>query len=449
MKPMAVFLFFLLTFFGTSSFAGAFPADMIVLEAENPFRAERGASVIDDREASGGQAVDVPAQVKAFYSLTIPSSGRWYVWVRMYAKNPNADSVWVGSDDGLPSPADNSRPDRALRFYAAPADSVRAENSLQVWYWDSGTAKADPRASITFFQSGEATVWIKGRETGTLIDTILLTQDESFDPETELRGGPITRGMAEVAKAPPKAREPVALGTEFPLWKPWPATPSTLAIPTEEFRETILEPSLCAFVPEDGQGAAVLILPGGGYRKLVYQTEGIAIARWLHENKIAAFVLSYRLPPEGNRTRIEEAAADTRQALQLIRDHAQAWGIQPDRVGVIGFSAGAHLAASVGLADPSASALRFLALIYPALPSPAAVSRHAPETFLVASRVDSYVSSGEVVGLYQRLQAAGIPSEIHVFSTGPRGFGVSPTGTNIDHWKELVLGWMRDMRVIP
>lgn len=159
-------------------------------------------------------------------------------------------------------------------------------------------------------------------------------------------------------------------------------------------------PSLTVFLPPAGQanGAGVVILPGGGHRFLVVEKEGATIARWLTAHGIAAFVLKYRLAREvGSTYRVEiESLQDVQRALRLVRSRASAWGVDPMRVGVMGFSAGGELAALAamrasegvsGSADPverQSARPSFQALIYPAASQNIAPAREAPPAFLVA-----------------------------------------------------------------
>jgi len=441
----------------TGPLSVVFPKDTIVIEAENFDQTATQIFVVDDAEASGGKAADVPAMTKAMYTIDIPQSGAWYVWVRMYAKNPSSDSCWIGAEEGTPSPFDNAKPEGALRFYADPGDSSRNENAQQVWYWDSGKGNKDEHSVITFSKNGKTVIFLKGRETGTLVDTILLTQDASFNPEKLLAGGPANAAKpATAASTPAPEKLTVAPGTEFFLWKT-DAPVFNAGVLAEKERVDIKDPSFCAFIPSDCNGTSVLIIPGGGYQKLVFGIEGIAVAKWLNDRKIAAFVLSYRLPP--SHSVIAPSVDDAQRAIRMIRANALSWGLRPDRIGMIGFSAGGHLASVTAIdfpetrlpaqdnIDKQSSRPDFLALIYPSIRPQLPVDERVPPTFIAVSRTDPNVSVEQITNLFQLYQNAKAPVELHVFNTGAHGFGVNATDVNIDEWKTLFIGWLKDIRM--
>lgn len=219
-------------------------------------------------------------------------------------------------------------------------------------------------------------------------------------------------------------------------------------------------PTMEVFPVEGAEGAvpAVLLLPGGGYSILAFDKEGTDVAAWLNQRGIAAAVLKYRVPK--NRA---GAFQDAQRALGWVRRHAERWGIDPERVGVFGSSAGGHLAVRLSTdfetrayprvddADDASCRPDFAALLYPAylageeyeLVSEIAVGDETPPTFLVAAQDDRrYVASS--VAYYQALARIGIEAELHLFPTGGHGFGMRRTGHAVDGWPVLFARWLAD-----
>jgi acetyl esterase/lipase len=221
---------------------------------------------------------------------------------------------------------------------------------------------------------------------------------------------------------------------------------------------SIHSPSLTPWLPAKGRetGTAMLVIPGGGHRVLAITHEGYNVAEWLSERGIAAFVLKHRLARETNSTyRIEvEALADTKRAMRLIRSRAAEWGIDPARVGAIGFSAGGELVNLVcarfddgqpGATDPierQPSRPNFQALIYPGRSGDIQPTNGFPPVFLACSYTDRKDISEGLAETYLRFKRAGVPAELHIYSTGGHGFGLrasdkKPVGawiTRFDEW---------------
>jgi len=188
-------------------------------------------------------------------------------------------------------------------------------------------------------------------------------------------------------------------------------------------------PSLTMYLPtkETATGAAVVIAPGGGHRELWTDHEGHNVARWLSNHGVAGFVLKYRLAREAGSTYTVEghALADTQRAIQVVRERATEWGVKPECVGVMGFSAGGELAA---LAAGSASDKpAFQALIYPAIPRDMKLSKETPPAFLVCGETDRQNISQGLPELYLAIKRAGASAELHVYSGVGHGFGLRDT----------------------
>ncbi|WP_054108667.1 alpha/beta hydrolase [Novosphingobium sp. AAP83] len=276
---------------------------------------------------------------------------------------------------------------------------------------------------------------------------------------------------------PGTPREPVEEHTAITPGDPWGEQLWNVSVPT-------YQPYLPA--PGKGNGAAVIIAPGGGFRFLSIEKEGRAVARWLANRGIAAFVLRYRtvarLPGEGveaMRSRInadprfndgvkgEPAAADGTQTLKNIRARATGYGIDPHRVGVLGFSAGGHVAGMMVLEADAKDRPDFAGLIYgmpfvnelppipqanlpwpagtPAepwlRPAPTPAPGRLPPLFMAMAQND--IAAGEGFRrFYQTMYEADYRPELHIYATGGHGFGMKPQGNTAELWIEQFHAWM-------
>jgi acetyl esterase/lipase len=227
----------------------------------------------------------------------------------------------------------------------------------------------------------------------------------------------------------------------------------------EHIISSIHRPSILAYLPAKGAatGSAVLVIPGGGHRELWMDHEGYNVATWLSRHGIAAFVLKYRLAKEAGSTYTVEGTelSDTQRALRLIRSRSTELGVDPNRLGVMGFSAGGELAAlastnfdvgNPGAVDPiehESSRPAFQALLYPAIPQNMNVSKGTPPAFLACGEADRPDIAQGVPELYLALRKAGVSTELHVYSKTGHGFGlrVSNHGPAAS-WISLFLTWM-------
>lgn len=222
-------------------------------------------------------------------------------------------------------------------------------------------------------------------------------------------------------------------------------------------------PTLTPYLPEASRatGAAVIICPGGGHHFLAVDHEGEDVANWLTARGIAAFVLRYRVieTPEDEaafldlrfqlRERLQErlpshwplALADGQQAVRVVRARAAEWGLRADRIGMMGFSAGAHLAAGVALAGAEGSRIDFVAPIYGALWGEVAVPADAPPMF-TALASDDAIAVEPCAALYIAWQRAGRPAEIHCYAQGGHGFGMFEQGLPSDGWIARFHEWL-------
>jgi acetyl esterase/lipase len=223
---------------------------------------------------------------------------------------------------------------------------------------------------------------------------------------------------------------------------------------------SVHRPSITVYLPPPATatGTAVLVIPGGGHREIWMDHEGYAVADWLSSHGVAAFVLKYRLAREPGSTYTIEGTElqDVQRALRLIRSRASEWSVNPDHIGVIGFSAGGELAtlastrydagnaAAADLIDRQSSRPAFQALLYPAIPHDLHLSKETPPAFLACGANDREDISEGLPQLYLEMKRAGVPAELHIFAGVGHGFGIRKTNTgNVSTCPDLFYGWLR------
>lgn len=229
----------------------------------------------------------------------------------------------------------------------------------------------------------------------------------------------------------------------------------------------VTTPTLTVFRPDPARanGTAMIVAPGGGFHFLSMETEGTMMARWLAAQGVTAFVLKYRLVPtaaddevfwaqmvrlfSGDRSAQAEMARiqplaieDGRQAVRLVRQQAATWGIDPHRIGLMGFSAGGMVTAGVALEHDADSRPDFIAPIYGAPFEPVHVPADAPPMFILVASDDPLLST-QCVTFYQAWKTAGKEAELHVYAKGGHGFGMKQQNLPIDTWPDRLADWMR------
>ena len=256
---------------------------------------------------------------------------------------------------------------------------------------------------------------------------------------------------------------------EIPLWPK--GAPGSEGKTEKEVVETsangerkvwsIHSPSITPYLPakEKATGAAVIIAPGGAHRFLCVDHEGYYVAQWFSERGIAAFVLKNRFAKETNSTyKIEvEALADTQRAVRLVRSRAKEWSLNPQSIGVMGFSAGGELAALVsarfdgGKADSADVVEResckpdFQALIYPGRSRDIQPIKDQPPVFLACGYNDRQDISEGLAELYLRYKKAGVPAELHIYSAAGHGFGLRESSRGaVAGWTARFSEWLGD-----
>ncbi|MBN1363064.1 MAG: alpha/beta hydrolase [Sedimentisphaerales bacterium] len=250
------------------------------------------------------------------------------------------------------------------------------------------------------------------------------------------------------------------------------------------------KPTLTVYLPpqEKATGTAVVICPGGGYGHLALSHEGHQIARWLNSFGVAGFILTYRHRNSGAGYGHPAPLQDAQRAIRTVRSRASEWGIKADRIGVLGFSAGGHLASTAEThfndkvyeprdeIDEASARPDFAVLIYPVVsmaepythrgsvqnllgrqPSQEMLDRmsgeknvtaQTPPTFLIATWEDTAVPAENSINFYLALREAKVPAEMHVFQKGPHGFGLGATIPGTNAWPDLCVQWMKGLGLV-
>ncbi len=255
-----------------------------------------------------------------------------------------------------------------------------------------------------------------------------------------------------------------------------------------EHYKLVITPNISVYLPAKSNmtGQAVLVIPGGGYGAVVYKWEGTDIAKWLNANGIAGIVLKYRLPhAKSNIVRDKSPLLDASRAMKLIRANAEKWNIDKNNIGVMGFSAGGHLASTLGThynrdgnegideIDSISSRPDFMILMYPVItmdesfthmgsrknllgenPSQELIdyysnekqiTENTPTTFLVHSSDDEVVHVKNSIQFYTALQENGVKVEMHIYEHGKHGFALANDKGYLESWKSICIDWMKHL----
>ncbi len=240
-------------------------------------------------------------------------------------------------------------------------------------------------------------------------------------------------------------------------------------------------PTLSVFLPEKPNGTAMVICPGGGYSNLYINGEGFKVAKWLNSLGITAFVLKYRLPSdEIMKDKTIGPLQDAQEAIRTVRRNAKKWNINTQKIGVIGFSAGGHLASTLSthykdvvynVTDSTSARPDFSVLVYPVIsmedkithqgsknkllgltPTLEMIEKYSnekqidaatPPTFIVHAVDDKTVAVENSIQYFLGLKKNNVPSEIHFYQTGKHGFGLGRAGTTSQNWTKQFEDWLR------
>jgi acetyl esterase/lipase len=242
----------------------------------------------------------------------------------------------------------------------------------------------------------------------------------------------------------------------------------------------VTRPTMTVYAPKGkNTGAAVVVLPGGGFQVLAIDLEGTEICDWLTSRGITCVLLKYRVPSEPYDWHCDcrtdglvtstRSLEDLQRTIGLVRHHAKEWHIDPHKIGVIGFSAGGYLAAEISTkfrrrlyapvddADKESARPDFAVLVYPghlatdndSLNPNVPVSSETPPTFLVQAEDAHMDPVHECLVYYTALAKAGVPAEIHLYAQGGHAFGLRPTKFPITRWPDLVDAWLRTIGMTP
>ncbi|WP_419715601.1 pectin acetylesterase PaeX [Dickeya chrysanthemi] len=250
----------------------------------------------------------------------------------------------------------------------------------------------------------------------------------------------------------------------------------------------IRSPEITVYVPDNPNGTALLITPGGSYQRVVLDKEGSDLAPYFTQQGYTLFVMTYRMPADGHQEGADAPLADAQRAIRTLRSHAAQWRINPQRIGIMGFSAGGHVAASLGTRfaqtvypaqdeiDNVSARPDFMVLMYPVIsmqeniahagsrkaligshPSEAQIERYSaekqvsaqtPPTFLVHAIDDPSVSVDNSLVMLSALRENKIPTEIHLFEQGKHGFGIRGTvGLPAAAWPQLLNNWIKSLQL--
>lgn len=219
----------------------------------------------------------------------------------------------------------------------------------------------------------------------------------------------------------------------------------------------VTRPTVSVFLPERGHatGAGVLIVPGGGFRILAFNHEGTEVAQWLNSLGVAAFLLKYRVMRTDDlagKTQEEQAArrrqamglgvADALEAMRIVKRRAPEWGVDPQRVGILGFSAGGYITAHVALTEDEAARPAFAVSVYAFFPEDRPVPAAAPPLLALHAADDRTVPAAHSVRLFQMWRQAGRPAELHVYESGGHGFGMRKQAKPVDGWTARLRDWL-------
>ncbi len=230
-------------------------------------------------------------------------------------------------------------------------------------------------------------------------------------------------------------------------------------------------PTITVYKPAKANGAvpAVLVFPGGGYHILAIDLEGTEVCDWLNESGLACVLLKYRVPDTGPYPKSPAALQDAQRAVGIVRQHAEEWGIDPKRLGVLGFSAGGHLAAAVSThfdkrlyervdaADDISCRPDFAVVVYPGYlalekqdmaPNPdIKPTADTPPTFIVQAE-DDPVHVENATNYFLALKNAKVPAELHIYADGGHGYGLRRTALPVTAWPLLVEKWLQTIKVM-
>ena len=233
----------------------------------------------------------------------------------------------------------------------------------------------------------------------------------------------------------------------------------------------VSNPTLTLYTPRNNSGAAVVVFPGGGYRILAIDLEGTEVCEWLNSAGVTCALVKYRVPNSGPYPKSAAALQDAQRAVSIVRSHAKEWHVDPKRIGVLGFSAGAHLAAAlsthfdrrvyqtIDAADNLSCRPDFAVIVYPgylALPDKDSTFTPNPDIPVAADTPPSFIVQAEddpvhvenAVAYFSALKKAMVPAELHIYANGGHGYGLRRTALPVTTWPRSVEVWLHTLHVL-
>ena len=294
----------------------------------------------------------------------------------------------------------------------------------------------------------------------TVLSTTLLAQPSGWPPSPDHLSLPVWPGAAPGA---PNSLQPEADTTT--------AKDNNIAGRPLMRLGNVVKPTITLYKPAGkNTGAAVVVFPGGGYRILAIDLEGTEVCDWLNSAGITCVLLKYRVPDTGPYPKSSAALQDAQRAMGLVRLHAAEWGIDSNRIGVLGFSAGGHLSAAISnlyekrLYDPIDDADKlgcrpdFSVVVYPgylansdqnfAPNADIKPTANTPPTFVVQAEDDPVHVENAVVYFLQ-LKNAKVPAELHIYAQGGHGYGLRRTEKPVTAWPQEVEKWLHTIKILP
>lgn len=268
--------------------------------------------------------------------------------------------------------------------------------------------------------------------------------------------------------------EPGGIGTEKIVMSPKHTRKQVEITESTRMITNVTRPTLSIYRParQKNTGTAAIICPGGGYWNLYWQIEGEEVASWLNSIGITAVILKYRVPRRRGEIQTEPAQRplqDAQRAVRLVRSRAKEWGVAPDRIGIIGFSAGGHLAAitatqftkrtyaQIDAIDKLSGRPDFAVCVYSGylkakgkdeLAPGLSVPKDTPPIFLVHGGDDIISDPEHSVVLYRALKRAGVPAELHVYADSTHDFGVRKVNRPCDTWTQACAAWLKHRNLL-
>ena len=294
----------------------------------------------------------------------------------------------------------------------------------------------------------------------------------------EKRASAVLAALLLVFSTPVTAAQPAQVHQVLRLWPAQAPGTEDWKAPEEEADVTVppvgkihvitnvTVPTLTEFRPAPGKanGAAMIVLPGGSFRALAWDVDGLETARWLAGEGITAFVLKYRVrPPQkgetfgetlddfarATRARRAIAVADAEQAIRLVRSRARQYSIDPNRVGIIGFSAGAMATVDVALSRDPLVRPNFAVAMYGAALSEEEPTRGAPPLFIGAAQDDPQLPAINSIEIFRKWTKAGLGAELHIYEKGGHGFGFRGHRSTSDNWPTAFRAWLGSHGYLP